>query len=243
MFGFKLPGELRELMRRRDVQRHPYYEAGADVYTLQGGGERLYLKVAQGGGLGREWRVLQWIGGRLPVPEPVWFVAEGGREFLVSGEVEGTPVYLVDEEGRGDAVVAMARALRMVHSLDPKGCPFSYPVEGKVTAIEEGLGVDDPDPSGLREGMPTEEPVFTHGDYCLPNVLVAEGRLGGVIDWDCGGLADRYVDFVSAVGSLGYNFGVGEAEEVWAPLFFEEYCVELDQERFRYYWKINELLD
>ena len=243
MFGFELPGELRELMRGRDVQRHPYYEAGADVYTVQGGGERLYLKVAQGGGLGREWRVLQWIGGRLPVPEPVWFGAEGGREFLVSGEIEGTPVYRVDEVDRGDAVVAMARALRTVHSLDPKECPFSYSVEGKVEAIEEGLGVDDPDLSGLREGMPVEEPVFTHGDYCLPNVLVAEGGLGGVIDWDCGGLADRYVDFVSAVGSLGYNFGVGEAEEVWAPLFFEEYGVKLDRERFLYYWRINELLD
>ena len=72
---------------------------------------------------------------------------------------------------------------------------------------------------------------------------MTKGGLGGVIDWDCGGLADRYVDFVSAVGSLGYNFGVGEAEEVWAPLFFEEYGVELDRERFRYYWRINELLD
>jgi aminoglycoside phosphotransferase len=152
-------------------------------------------------------------------------------------------VYLVDEGGRGDAVVAMARALRMVHSLDPKGCPFSYPVEGKVTVIEEALGVNGPDPSGLREGIPAEELGFTHGDYCLPNVLVAEGGLGGVIDWDCGGLADRYVDFVSAVGSLGYNFGVGEAEGVWAPLFFEEYGVELDRERFRYYWRVNELLD
>ena len=58
---------------------------------------------------------------------------------------------------------------------------------------------------------------------------MTEGGLGSVIDWDCGGLADRYVDFVLAVGSLGYNFGVGEVEKVWAPLFFEEYSVELDR--------------
>lgn len=243
MFGYELPGELRDLMRGCDVRRHPHYEAGTEIYLLQRGDERLYLKVARGGGLGREWLVLRWIGGRLPVPEPVWFGEEGRREFLVSGEVEGIPVYLVYEGDRSDAVIAMARALRMIHSLDPSGCPFSYPVEGKVSALEEKLGADGPGLSWLREGMPAEEPVFTHGDYCLPNVLVAEGELGGVIDWDFGGLADRYVDFVLAVWSLGYNFGVGEAERVWAPLFFEEYGVELDRERFRYYWRINELLD
>jgi kanamycin kinase/aminoglycoside 3'-phosphotransferase-2 len=42
----------------------------------------------------------------------------------------------------------------------------------------------------LMAEMPIEEPVFIHGDYCLPNILVAGDKLGGVIDWDFGGLAD-----------------------------------------------------
>jgi hypothetical protein len=48
---------------------------------------RRFLKVAEGGGLMREWRVLNWIRGRLPVPESVWFRAEAMWEFLVTGEV------------------------------------------------------------------------------------------------------------------------------------------------------------
>ena len=68
-----------------------YYESEADVYVLEGGEGRRFLKVAEGGGLMREWKVLNWIGGRLPVPEPVWFGSEAGREFLVAGRWRGPP--------------------------------------------------------------------------------------------------------------------------------------------------------
>ena len=238
--GFEPPYELVDLMRGYEVRRLEYYESQAEVYVLEGGGGRRFLKVAGGGGLMREWRVLNWIGGRLPVPEAVWFGAEAGREFLVTGEVEGTPVYLIEEGEREEAVATAAGALRTIHSLSPEGCPFAYPIEEKVKAIEEGIGVEEAE---LRAEMPIEEPVFTHGDYCLPNILVAGGKLGGVIDWDCGGLADRYVDLAWIIGSLEYNFGESETRQVWAPLVFDEYGVEVDEGRLGYYRRVNELLD
>jgi aminoglycoside phosphotransferase len=228
-------------MRDYEVRRLDYYESDAEVYVLEGGEGRRFLKVAEGEGLMREWRVLNWIGRRLPVPEPVWFGVEAGRGFLVSGEVEGTPVYLVDEGERKESVATAARALRVIHSLSPEGCPFTYPIEEKVKSIGERIGVDGE--TELRAEMPIEEPVFTHGDYCLPNILVARDKLGGVIDWDCGGLADPYVDLAWIIGSLEYNFGEPETREVWAPLVFDEYGVDVDEVRLGYYRRINELLD
>ena len=243
MFGYELPVELRDLLGGYEVRRVEYYASHAEVYVLEGGGGRRFLKVAEGGGLGREWRLLSWIGGRLPVPAPIWYGAAAGRFFLVWGVVVGTPVYLVKADDRGDAVVQLARALKMIHSLDPEGCPFTHPLEEKLKAIMARYGVDSPEAEEMRRGKPEEAHVFTHGDYCLPNVLVEREGLSGVIDWDYGGLADPYVDFASAVWSLGYNFGEPETEEVWAPLFFEEYGMELDEGKLEYFRRINALID
>ena len=242
LYGFELPGELAELVRGYRVERVPWEASGAEIFVLRDGGEVLYLKSrVSGDRLLRESRMLRWIDGRLPVPEAVFYGASGGREFLLTTEVEGTPVYRVEGEDRQDAVVATARALRMTHSLDVEGCPYAYPLQGKLEEIEGRLGADAPEVAGLRDGVPVEDPVFTHGDYCLPNVLVVDGGLGGIIDWDYGGLADRYVDFVLCIWSMGFNYGVEETERRWAPLFLEEYGVELDPDRFEYFGRVNAL--
>jgi len=243
MYGFELPGELAELVRGYSVEKVPWEASGAEIFVLRDGGEVLYLKSRVGGDwLLRESRVLGWIGGRLPVPELLFYGASGRRELLLTTEVKGTPVYRVEGEDRRDAVVATARALRMIHSLDVEGCPYAYPLQGKLNEIRGRLG-DAPEVAGLREGVPAEELVFTHGDYCLPNVLVFDGGLRGIIDWNYGGLADRYVDFVLCIWSMGFNFGVEETERRWTPLFLEEYGIELDPSRFEYFGRVNALTE
>ncbi len=62
---------------------------------------------------------------------------------------------------------------------------------------------------------------------------------GGIIDWDCAGLADPYMDFVSCVWSIGYNYGEKDAEEKWVPLFFDSYGIQPDTEKLRYYNKLR----
>ena len=74
--------------------------------------------------------------------------------------------------------------------------------------------------------LPTEDLVFTHGDYCLPNIMVDGNRLAGSIDWGYAGVGDPYRDFVAAEYSVRRNL-----EEEYVPQFFKEYGVEPEQEK------------
>ena len=48
---------------------------------------------------------------------------------------------------------------------------------------------------------------FTHGDYCLPNVMIDGEEVAGFVDWGWAGVADRYKDIALVVRSLEYNTG------------------------------------
>ena len=80
--------------------------------------------------------------------------------------------------------------------------------------------------------------VFTHGDYCLPNVMILNGHLSGYIDRGYAGIGDRYLNFVAAYYIIRRNLG-GE----WVPLFFREYGQELDQAKLSVYQRIHDFVD
>jgi len=72
----------------------------------------------------------------------------------------------------------------------------------------------------LRHSSFDEDLVFTHGDYCLPNILLDRqlSQVSGLLDWGRAGIADRYNDLALAARSLARNFG-----DQWVPLLFTEY--------------------
>jgi len=50
--------------------------------------------------------------------------------------------------------------------------------------------------------MPNGAPVIGHGDYCLPNVLLAPGGAVHLVDVGRAGLADRHSDLADALRSI-----------------------------------------
>ncbi|HEX2619173.1 MAG TPA: phosphotransferase, partial [Phototrophicaceae bacterium] len=88
---------------------------------------------------------------------------------------------------------------------------------------------------------PTDEDlVFTHGDYCTPNILINPETLTttGLIDWGRAGIADRYQDLALAARSIDYNFGVD-----WIAPFFEAYGIsssEVDETKVIFYKLLDE---
>ena len=65
--------------------------------------------------------------------------------------------------------------------------------------------------------------VLIHGDYCLPNVLVHDGELSGLVDMGQAGLGNPEDDLAAGVWTLHYNFGKGFARTFldaygWPPM-------------------------
>jgi aminoglycoside phosphotransferase len=146
----------------------------------------------------------------------------------------------------------LVNGLKKIHELPIENCPFDTQLDYKIKIARErmikGL-VDEEDFDEERQGRtaedlfqeliatkpPDEDLVFTHGDYCLPNVIIENGKLNGFVDWSGAGVADRYQDIALLTRSVWYNFG-----EEWAENVFEIYDIEPDWKKIEFYKILDE---
>ena len=90
----------------------------------------------------------------------------------------------------------------------------------------------------LQNTRPCEDDLmFSHGDYCLPNILLRDNQVNGFIDFGRAGISDRYNDLAIASRSIRYNLG-----EDYETLFFEYYGLDyVNQAKTEYYRLMDEL--
>ena len=155
------------------------------VWRLDGAAGSVYVKRA--GHLAGERDRLEWLQGRLPVPELIGLHHAFGDDWLITRAVPGVPMSDKSTRLRPEQVARrLGEILRDIHGIDASGCPFGQAGPGHV---------------------------LVHGDYCLPNVLVVDGRLSGLVDVGLTGLGDPRVDLAAGVWTLQYNYGRGLARE------------------------------
>jgi aminoglycoside phosphotransferase len=177
------------------------------VWRLTAGTGVIYVKRAAS--LGPERDRLSWLAGRLPVPELLGFFRDSGDDWLITREVPGVPLYHLSLGWEPERIAhRLGEILRDIHSVDATTCPFGTPAPGNV---------------------------LIHGDYCLPNVLVEDGRLTGLVDVGRSGLGDPRDDLAAGLWSLHYNFGPGYGghflDSYGAPAMTEK---EMERLRRRY---------
>ena len=108
-------------------------------------------------------------------------------------------------------VDALAAFMRRLHAIPVSECSFNSDHACRLARarerIEAGV-VDVDDFDKEREGWTAEQvweamhrllplapdPVVTHGDFSLDNLLIVEGKVVGCIDVGRAGIADRYQD-------------------------------------------------
>jgi aminoglycoside phosphotransferase len=155
------------------------------VWRLKGDSGAVYVKRAAN--LVDERDRTVWLAERWPVPEVIGFFKAYGDDWLLTREVQGVPLYHASVGWEPARVASrFGEILRELHATDSAGCPFGESKPGHV---------------------------LIHGDYCLPNVLVEQGRLTALVDLGKSGIGDPRDDFAAALWSLHYNFGHGFARE------------------------------
>ena len=233
-------------------------ESGAAVYRLHASDRpTLFLKHGTGdvaAAVADEAARLAWLAAHLPVPEVVGFVA-GRDAWLLTAALPGRTAYqrLAEEpESRVATVDALTDLLRRLHALPVGRCPFDSGHELRLAHARQRLiaGEVDADDFGAEHaGWSPEQvweemvgllplaadPVVTHGDYSLDNILLGDGGTCGCIDVGLAGVADRYQDIAILWHSLA-EFG---AE--WQQRFLHGYGIaEPDMARLRFHLCLDE---
>lgn len=229
--------------------------SGTSVFriVLPDGRER-YLKHAPPAlhcVLSEERHKLGWLQGVLPVPDILGWEVDGEDAYLLLTALPGRMA--CDAHYRRDIPLVagtVGRALRCIHAVPLARCPFDERVDAKLERAERRVRdghldreefADCPTHADilalferLRHSRPAaEDLVFTHGDYCLPNILLDDAgtKVLGFVDWARAGIADRYQDLALLARSFAYNFGPG-----WEPYLWEGYGLDVpDLDKIAYY--------
>jgi kanamycin kinase/aminoglycoside 3'-phosphotransferase-3 len=210
--------------------------------------------------------ILSWLEGKLPAPEVICHEVADGKSYLLMSRIQGKmscdTYYLEHPE---ELLHLLAKGLRMFWNVDVRNCPHIRNLDAELAEarerVEQGqVDVENAEPGTfgpdgfagpeelliwLEENRPEQEPVFSHGDYCLPNVFLQDGEIASFIDLGDAGVGDKWRDIALCYRSLKHNFDGtygGKVYEDFDPdMLFEALEMEPDWEKLRYYILLDEL--
>ena len=210
--------------------------------------------------------MMSWLSDKLPVPRVLCYEKHNGIRYLLMSRIKGkmscSPELL---ENPMHLVKLLAEGLKMLWSVDISKCPFNNSVDNKLRQAEIRVrnnlcDMEDAEPTTygaegfespekllqwLKENKPDEELVFSHGDYCLPNIIIKDDRISGFIDLGRSGIADRYQDIALCYRSLQHNYDGKYGGRVYegfdASILFEELNIVPDWSKVKYFILLDEL--
>lgn len=256
-----LPVALAQRLSDYRWSRDTVGESGDAVYRLHkpGATPDLFLKHApktSAQDVAGEMLRLRWLSDHIPVPVFEAFFATPDEAWLLTTALPGQTAYEVLDASpdRALAVVdALAVLLRRLHAIPVERCPFNSDHRLRLDEarwrMDHGLidleDFDEGQVGWTAERVWTEmtrmlpfapDPVVTHGDFSLDNVLLADDNVARCIDVGRAGIADRYQDIAIAWNCLG-AFG-----SLLQERFLTSYGIaEPDYRKIRFHILLDEL--
>ncbi|MGC4044499.1 MAG: phosphotransferase [Armatimonas sp.] len=160
-------------------------EATVAIITTEQG--RFIRKAGATDVLTREARVLQALEGVTPLSPG--FVGQDGEAFFQT-LLPGTPLSEAIHTSLAKFAGLFGATLKELHALTP---PLPPDPKDNWTWLQRNAELD------------VQPPVFSHGDWCLPNVLTDGESITGWIDWADGGWRDPRIDLGTGLWTLRYN--------------------------------------
>ena len=210
---------------------------------------------------------MRWLASRLPVPRVLCHEVLDGTAYLLMSRIPGKmscdPEFL---EQPDILVDALAEGLKLLWNTDPTGCPRRFTLdellEEAAYRVAKGLvDIETTEPETFAEGSfrnpeellqwllsnrPQSVPALAHGDYCLPNVFLENGKLSGFIDVGDMGIGEKWRDIALCWRSLKHNFGGSYGGKVYSgfdpDILFEKLGIQPDRKQLRWHLQLDALL-
>ena len=215
------------------------------VYKVRKKSKVYYLKIADH--LSKESIRLDYLQGKLPVPEKIFYEKYNGKSYLLTREVKGSMLcseYFENNPLLGIDIIV--EAFNALYSIDYSDCVIDETIDTKIKEIESNLSnIKESDINEkvlkrfhskeailryLKGNKPKQIIGFTHGDMSLPNIFALNNHFSGLIDVGSSGLSDIYFDIVICEMSIERNYG-----KEYIDVFYDKLGIEKDEFKSEYY--------
>lgn len=211
-------------------------------------------------------QMMRWLEGKISVPKVIAYEKDDEYQYLLMSKVPGKmscdEYYL---EHPKELLAMLAEALKMLWNVDISDCPRNRDIdaelkEAKYRVDHNLVDLDNVEPTTFGEGgfenprallkwlegnRPNYVPVLSHGDFCLPNIFIEDGKISGFIDLGDTGIGDKWRDIALCYRSLKHNFDGSFGGKVYADfnpdMLFEVLGIEADWEKLKFYILLDEL--
>jgi kanamycin kinase/aminoglycoside 3'-phosphotransferase-3 len=250
--------KIKDKIKNMEMMKNELGCSDASVYRCVSDTENYYLKIdSKNGELRNEYQNISWLCGKVPVPKIIEWDSDEEADYLLISEING--LMLCDDYYLANpylAISVLSKGLQLLHSIDITNCRLKNNLEKKLLSAKTNIqnkkvDIDDwqeetkklfQSPELLLEYLydnkpQNEELVFTHGDYCLPNIFGHGNEITGFIDLGNAGISDKWQDIALCIRSLCSNFNTNEYENI----LLEKLGIEKDTIKFNYYILLDEL--
>lgn len=260
----RFPEKIKAVISDRLYQTDNIGMSGSNILLF----DDMVLKIQKHGFESEnEYKILQYLDGKLPVPKPIVYESDGGYSYLLMSKTDGK--MLCDDEYMKNPELLLSlvsEVFSMLWSVDISDCPCHNNLDVKLKwaryNVENNLvDIDNTEPDTFGENgfenpsellkwlethRPPEDLTLTHGDFCLPNLFAKGRNISGLIDLGRAGISDKWQDIAICYRSLKHNFSGryngGIPYEGYSPeMLFECLHIEPDNEKLRYYLLLDEL--
>lgn len=254
-FKYELTEKVKKFINDAELSEINIGCSDSQVIKILKDGKNYFLKIAKKGLLTQEFNALQWLNGKLEVPEIVLFDYTTETEYLITkaifGEMVCSDFYLKNPQ---KALQVIKESFDNIYAVDISNCPFDVSNKYKLSLIEKNVKNGLVKNEDLKEetlkrfgsvenllkylidNKFEEELCFSHGDTSLPNIFALDGKFSGFIDVGECGIADKWFDLAICEKSIKRNFGEGYISE-----FYKTLGIIPDRAKINYYLLMMEL--
>ena len=215
------------------------------VYRIRKKSKVFYLKIADH--LSKESIMLDYLKGKISVPEKIFYEKYNGKSYILSKEIKGEMLCSkYYEEHPLEGIDIIIDAFNHLYNIDYSDCVVDETIDTKIKEIEsrfssiknEDIKKEILDRFHTKENIlkylkgnkPKQIIGFTHGDMSLPNIYALDHHFNGLIDVGNAGLSDIYYDLVVCEMSIERNYG-----KEYIDVFYDKIGIEKDEFKSDYY--------